>query len=602
MDAITILFLNCTPKRSPEVSNTEALWDVLAEAYQTQGYRTEQLRTADHNILLPNSFPDTITSKSAIAGGFPYIFQRIQAASILIVGTPVRQGMRSLECQKLIERLYSAQPSYSDPATGHSLLYNKVFGLLLVGDSAGVGQCTAQTCQDFSRLGYTLPPNNTVTWVPPMDSQAGFIEADGQYSIAVNAAAELLVETSTALARALQAHPLTANVHRARDKARVIAQSANVDTATQISPKSIRTNSSISAASSETHQTADNSIDYRQVTKRIWTVMQAGMARGFTFKIISLRDRTFRAERDGKGFIYKIYPGHYSFRSQYQDYDYEQSKSHKLSLMQAKGLAIPTAYGLFKTFSDICSKFPVEQLPFPLVAKPNSGSLSENVFVNLTTPLQLEHAAAVIEATGQPIQLESHILGRDYRVLITNHQYAGCVERRPANVTGDGQHSILELFHLRNKEPGRGDRYEAHTTIHKLVFDDASRQLLQDSGYTLNTVLPAGERFYLQGKITAATGSDYVDCTEQLHPSIVESCIEFSRRFSTLTLGFDLITTDISKPLSETGGAFNEYNFIPYVDLHENCNIGKKRSVCHLIWDYIEEHEADIVTPYFHGF
>ena len=93
---------------------------------------------------------------------------------------------------------------------------------------------------------------------------------------------------------------------------------------------------------------------------------------------------------------------------------------------------------------------------------------------------------------------------------------------------------------------------------------------------------------YLQEKITASTGSDYVDYTEQLHPSIIQSCINFSHHFSTLTLGFDVITTDITKPLEETGGAFNEYNFLPYVDLHENCNVGQKRPVCRLIWDYIE--------------
>ena len=300
-------------------------------------------------------------------------------------------------------------------------------------------------------------------------------------------------------------------------------------------------------------------IDYRKVTKRIWTMMQAGQQKGFEIKILSLEDRIFRAEREGKGFIYKIYPGHFSFRRQYQDYDYEQSKSRKLALMQEQTLPVPVSYGTFKAFADI----PLDQLTFPIVAKPDSGSLSQNVFPNLRTTPELQQAVAVIEGSGGLIKLESHISGRDYRVLIINHQYAGCVERRPANVTGDGKHTILELFHLRNQEPGRAGRYEAHTTLHQIVFDQTSQQLLQQAGYTLETVLPSGELFFLQKKITASTGSDYVDCTEQLHSSIVDSCIEFSHQFSTLTLGFDLITTDITRPLAETGGAFNEYNFLP---------------------------------------
>lgn len=579
MDALNILFLNCTLKRAPEVSNTEALWNVVADKYRQRGYITHKLRAADLRAA-----DDEISA----------MLQRVHAADILIVGLPVHHGRVPFYYHKLLESLQYEQ------------LYNKVSGLLLVSDTVGAGPWAAQACYDFGRLGCTVPPNHTVSWSQPVDTSAGFIEAKGAYTAAVTVAAELLVENSAAIARALRYYPLKADIHKIQQAARAIAGAATVDTtATQITPKAIRSPlNSAEAALVEPvfEQEPIGSLDHRQLTKRIWTVMQAGMARGFSFKVLSIRDRTFRAERKGKGFIYKIYPGHFSFRRQYKDYDYEQTKAHKLALMQASGLAVPISYGLFSNYAEIIGKISPEKLPFPLVVKPDSGTLSENVFPNLKTRAQLQQAADIIAASGSTIQLESHIAGRDYRVLIINHQYAGCVERRPANVTGDGQRSILELFYLRNKEAGRGDRYEAHTTIHQLVFDDTSRRLLANAGYSLETVLPAGEIFYLQEKITAATGSDYSDCTDRLHQSIVQSCIEFSFKFTTLTLGFDLIVSDISKPLSETGGAFNEYNFLPYVDLHENCNIGKKRPVCRLIWDYVEANEADIVTANFEVF
>lgn len=573
MNALNILFLNCTLKRSPEVSNTEALWTVVAQKYQQQGHRTHQLRVIDYEISQKKDYR------------FSAVLQHIQAAHILIVGLSVRHSRSPSIYYKLLEKLQGDRTEHQ--------LYNKVFGLLLTSDAEGGGHCIAQAYQDFSRLGCTQPPNNTVSWSRSIDAKAGFIEARGEYAITVNTAAGLLVGNSIAIAQALYQHPLKPNIASVQQAARAIAKSAPIDTAaTQITPKAIRTESTIDPNLAST-------IDYRQLTKRIWTVMQAGMERGFSFKVLSLRDRTFQAERDGKGFIYKIYPGHFSFRRQYQDYDYEQTKAYKLSLMKASGLAVPISYGLFASFTEITQKIQPQNLPFPLVVKPDSGSLSENVFPNLTTPNQLQQCADIIAANGSTIQLESHISGRDYRVLILDHKYAGCVERRPANVTGDGQHSILELFRLRNEEVGRGDRYEAHTTIHKLVFDDTSRRLLAEAGYSLETVLPPKEVVYLQEKITASTGSDYIDCTDQLHHSIIQSCIDFSYKFTTLTLGFDLIVSDISKPLSETGGAFNEYNFLPYVDLHENCNVGQKRPVCRLIWDYIEANKAKIVTSKF---
>lgn len=582
MDSLTVLFLNCTLKRSPELSNTDALWNRVAALYHEHGCRIHHIRTVDHHIL-----PGTTADEGA-GDEFPRLLEQIQQAHILIVGTPVRGGTRSSECQKLMERLQGIRHTHTDPATGQPALYSTVFGMVLVADATGVGSCAAQTSYDLNQLGCINPPNNTVAWVQPIDSDEEFIEANGETSVTVNQNARLLVEHSVMMATMLQHTPLTINLRNATKEARAIAKAATVETATLMTAKPIRTNDNPDA----------DGIDYRHITKRIWTVMQEGMRRGFTLQVLSLEDKIFRAERDGKGFIYKIYPGHFSFRRQYSDYDAEQAKSRKLELMQRHGLAVPISYGTFNTVQAI----PLDEIAFPVVAKPNSGSLSQNVFPNLKTPDQLVQAASLIEATGDMIKLESHISGRDYRVLIINHQYAGCVERRPASVIGDGIHSIRDLFHLRNQEPGRGNRYEAHTTIHQLVFDRTSRQLLHDAGLTLDTVMPKGAIVYLQKKITASTGSDYVDYTDHLHSSIIQSCIAFSHQFSTLTLGFDLITTDMSRPLSETGGAFNEYNFLPYVDLHENCNVGQKRPVCRLIWDYIENHAEQIVTAEFKPF
>lgn len=581
MPAINVLFINCTLKQSPEVSNTGALCALVAGLYRQQGCQVQQLRLVDFPIWPGHALEQGADNK------FEQVLAQIRWADILIVGSPVVAGSCSSAYRTLMESL-QGYGGHMAPATGQPWFYNKVFGMVAVGDTTGGNDCLARSCFEFSRLGYTNPPDNTVGWFQGIDSQEEFIEAGGTHTVAVNRAARLLVNNSVAIAALLHDTPLTTNLRDITHQAQAIAKVAKADTATFITAKAIRTDDN----------PAIDGIDYQHVTKRIWTVMQEGRRRGFELKILSLEDRIFRAERDGKGFIYKIYPGHFSFRRQYPDYDYEQTKSRKLALMAEDGLAVPVSYGTFDSIADI----PIEKLSFPIVAKPDSGSLSQNVFPNLQTLSQLKQAVAVIEANGDVIKLESHISGRDYRVLILNHQYAGCVERRPASVTGDGQHTILELFHLRNQEPGRAGRYEAHTTLHQLVFDDTSRRLLQQAGYTLDTVLPDGQIFYLQEKITASTGSDYIDYTDQLHSSIVQSCIDFSHRFSTLTLGFDLITPDISRPLAETGGAFNEYNFLPYVDLHENCNIGQKRPVCRLIWDYIETHAERIVTADFDVF
>ena len=580
MDSLNILFVNCTLKPSPELSEIGALWQLLAERYQANGGQIKEVRPVDFTILPGRS------GNEGVGDEFSRVFDYLQSADILIFGIPAIQGQRSSQCQMVMERLQGSCQEQQDFTTGQSPLYNKVVGVILVGDSWGSGGCLAQTCFELGQLGCVNPPHNTAIWCQPIDTEEGFMEADGKKSATVNRDVRLLVEHTTTMAYRLRSNPLQSNFKAINQKIQATAKAAEAPTDTMLLPQPIYT------------EDTGKGIHYKQVSKRIWTIMEAGRKRGFRFSVLHLEDKIFKAERGGKGFIYKIYPGYFSYRNQYANYDLEKSKARKLTLMAEAGLPVPVSYGTFKTVSEI----PFEGLTFPLVAKPDAGSLSENVFANLRTAAQLRQAATVIEADGAVIKLESHITGQDYRVLIINHHYAGCVQRRPARVLGDGKHSIFELFQERNQEAGRCDRYESHTTLHQIVFDHTSRRLLHQAGYTLNTVLAVGEVFYLQEKIPASLGADYVDCTDELHPSIIQHCIDFSHHYPCLTLGFDLIATDISRPLTETGGAFNEYNTLPYVDLHENCNVGQQRPVSDLIWDYIEEHADDLVSAEFQPF
>ena len=122
IDSLNVLFINCTLKKSPEISETEALWDTVAALYRQKGCVTNQLRTVDFQIL-----PGTAWDEGP-GDEFADFFESLQAADILVLGTPVICGMRSSQCQKLIERLQGTRDARIDPKTGQFPLYNKVFG------------------------------------------------------------------------------------------------------------------------------------------------------------------------------------------------------------------------------------------------------------------------------------------------------------------------------------------------------------------------------------------------------------------------------------------------------------------------------------------
>ncbi len=93
------LFLNCTLKKSPETSNTQALIDKVADLMRPQGVECETVRLADFNI------PYGVESDMGNGDEWPKIYEKIKAADILIPSMPIWMGVRSSQCQLMCERL-----------------------------------------------------------------------------------------------------------------------------------------------------------------------------------------------------------------------------------------------------------------------------------------------------------------------------------------------------------------------------------------------------------------------------------------------------------------------------------------------------------------
>ncbi|MFP4654526.1 MAG: flavodoxin family protein [Methanohalobium sp.] len=105
------LFLNCTLKRSPEVSNTRALINKAVKLFEEQSVETEVIRVADYNI------PVGVTSYEGEGDEWPDILNKIKETDILIMGSPIWFGVRSSLLQKVMERLDGTYME-ADPETG----------------------------------------------------------------------------------------------------------------------------------------------------------------------------------------------------------------------------------------------------------------------------------------------------------------------------------------------------------------------------------------------------------------------------------------------------------------------------------------------------
>lgn len=155
--SLTALALNCTLKPSPADSSCDLLLKQTLAALQEQGAQGELLRVVDYNIK------PGVTSDEGEGDDWPMIRQKMLAADILILGTPVWLGHPSSLCQRVLERLDALLSETDDQ--GRMLSYGKVAGVAVVGNEDGAHHIVAQVYQGLNDVGFTLPANSCTYWV-----------------------------------------------------------------------------------------------------------------------------------------------------------------------------------------------------------------------------------------------------------------------------------------------------------------------------------------------------------------------------------------------------------------------------------------------------
>src|ERR671922_912848 len=101
---LSAIYINCTLKRSPELSHTQGLADRSIGIMRRQGVTVDVIRAVDHDIAT-GVWPD-MTEHGWERDEWPALFELVKAAHILVLCTPIWLGEKSSVCTKIIERLY----------------------------------------------------------------------------------------------------------------------------------------------------------------------------------------------------------------------------------------------------------------------------------------------------------------------------------------------------------------------------------------------------------------------------------------------------------------------------------------------------------------
>ena len=160
-DDLHAAFVNCTLKRSPEISHTHGLMKRSIALMQSQGVSVDQIRLADHDVA-DGVYPD-MREHGWEFDEWVDLWPRIRDADILVVGTPIWLGEPSSVLRRFIERLYSMSGELAE--NGQYVYYGKTAGVLVTGNEDGVKHSAMSTLYSLQHIGYTIPPAADAGWI-----------------------------------------------------------------------------------------------------------------------------------------------------------------------------------------------------------------------------------------------------------------------------------------------------------------------------------------------------------------------------------------------------------------------------------------------------
>jgi len=227
----------------------------------------------------------------------------------------------------------------------------------------------------------------------------------------------------------------------------------------------------------------------------------------------------------------------------------------------------------------------IDTIGYPIVIKPLDGNHGKGASINLTNWEDAVKGLKHAKEYSRRVIVEKFITGFDFRVLVINNEVIAAAQRVPAHVIGNGKNTIQELIDTTNEDPRRG--YGHENVLTEITIDKATERLIDNAGYTLESVLKKEEILYLKSTANLSTGGTSVDVTDLMHPENVFMAERISRVIGLDICGIDIMAPNLTQSLKENGGVILEVNAAPGFRMHLAPSEGLPRNVAAPVIDML---------------
>src|SRR5690625_4583862 len=183
---------------------------------------------------------------------------------------------------------------------------------------------------------------------------------------------------------------------------------------------------------------------------------------------------------------------------------------------------------------------------YPIVFKPTDASLGMGVVTNINSDEEFLEALQYVrhELDYDEVIVEQHVAGKEFRVYVIEDQVIAAYNRIPANITGDGIHTIEELIELKNYQRRQNARLNS-CLIH---IDKEILEFINEKGYDLTSIPDKGEYILLREKTNVSSGGDPLDVTDEISEEMKQIAINAVKAIPGLYhAGVDIIINEDSK-------------------------------------------------------
>ena len=244
-------------------------------------------------------------------------------------------------------------------------------------------------------------------------------------------------------------------------------------------------------------------------------------------------------------------------------------------VLEKEGVYVPK--GIELTKNDNLEFAVTKYINKPIVVKPKSTNFGKgiSIFTKGAEAKDILKALEIGFLHDDTVLIEEFIGGKEYRFLVIGDKVEGILHRVPANVIGDGIHTIEELTNIKNQDTLRGEGYKS--PLEKIKLDESSLLFLEQNGLDFKYIPKLDETVYLRENSNISTGGDSIDYTDDIPQKFKDIAVKAAKSVEAKFCGVDMMLENYDD--EDSSYAIIELNFNPAIHIHSYPYKGKERPI-----------------------